>query len=401
MTPWLTALAWIATLAAGFPLAVLSIELLAGLLPTRRIHRPVREGQIAVLIPAHDETNGIASTIADLRSVAPPETDIIVVADNCSDDTAGIARAAGAQVIERTDAEHRGKGYALAFGRDWLASRTSGPPDVVIVLDADCRLIRGSLEQLADRALSLKVPAQAVNLIEGDLHAAPMVQISSFAMVVKNLFRSRGMQRLGGPALLTGTGMAFPWSLFADAGLATGSIVEDLSLGIELTRRGHAPYLVETAHVRSAPADMRDALQQRKRWEHGFLDTLRRFALPVLLQGLRRGSRAETLLGLHLMVPPLALTLLMALAALAFAALLSWLGASITPASLLGMLLACSAGLILIAWLARGRPFLSASTLARIPLYILWKLPIYASFLKKPQASWTRTPRRKRENKDV
>nr|WP_237452191.1 glycosyltransferase family 2 protein [Qipengyuania algicida] len=370
------------------------LELLAGLWSGSGGTLGGTPKSISVLIPAHDEATGIAATVEALKSVAPRNTQILVVADNCSDDTAERARTAGAQVIERHDTVARGKGYALAFGRDYLAEQAGGPPDVVIVLDADCRLGEGSLEALSAIALQRGTPTQAINLISPDLGAPPMVQISSFAMLVKNLFRSRGMQRLGGAALLTGTGMALPWQRIANAKLATGSIVEDLALGIELTREGYPPYLVEHAHVRSAPADMRDALQQRKRWEHGFLDCLKNLALPVFSKGLKRWSRAEILLGLHLMVPPLALTMAVASMSFVVVCLLGWLGAQIAPAVILGILLAVAVALVLLAWLIEGQAFLSAKTLLRIPLYVLWKIPIYASFLRKPQANWNRTPRR-------
>ncbi len=391
MSGALTALAWLLALVMALPLAVLAMELFAGLLPSRRPARTGRTAAVAVLIPAHDEAAGIAATLAALRDVAPSGTRILVVADNCTDDTARMAREAGAEVIERHDALRRGKGFALAHGRDHLAA--GAPPAAVIVLDADCRLAAGSVEALVREALARNAPVQAVNLIAPDLNAPPMVQISSFAMVVKNLFRSRGMQRLGGAALLTGTGMAFPWPLFAKANLATGSIVEDLSLGIEMTRAGHAPFLVEDAHVRSAPAALGDALQQRRRWEHGFLDTLRRRALPVLIGGLKGLSLRETLLGLHLLVPPLALVLALATVADAMLFGLAALGASILPAATLLGLLVIVLVLVGSAWTVGGRPFLTGTALLRAPFYILWKLPIYAGFLKKPQASWNRTPR--------
>lgn len=391
MSGVLTALAWLLAMAVSLPLVVLTVELIAGLLPTRRADAPGRAASVAVLIPAHDEAGGIAATLAALRDVAPPDTRILVVADNCTDDTAHVARAAGAEAVERQDARQRGKGFALAFGRDHLA--LGSPPEAVIVLDADCRLAEGSIAALVREVLARNAPVQAVNLIAPDLTAPPMVQISSFAMVVKNLFRSRGMQRLGGAALLTGTGMAFPWALFAKAGLATGSIVEDLSLGIQMTRAGHAPYLVEDAHVRSAPAALGDALQQRRRWEHGFLDTLRRQALPVLASGLKRRSLHETLLGLHLLVPPLALLLALATVAVAVLLGLTAIGGSPMPAIALVALLLIVLVLVGIGWVVGGRPFLSGGALLRAPFYVLWKLPIYAGFLKKPQASWTRTPR--------
>jgi cellulose synthase/poly-beta-1,6-N-acetylglucosamine synthase-like glycosyltransferase len=291
----LAAMGWLLAVAAGLPLAVFAVELLAGLWPPRRARkRPAVTARTAILIPAHDEERGIAATLGALLESIPQDTRVLVVADNCTDETARVARKAGVEVIERNAPDARGKSYALAFGRDHLAQGGKiGAPDVVLVLDADCRLLPGSVTALAQAAVDHGVPVQAVNLIEADLAAPPMVQISSFAMLVKNLYRSRGMQRLGGAALLTGTGMAFPWKLFAEAELATGSIVEDLSLGIAMTRAGSPPRLVGGAGVRSAPADMADALAQRTRWEHGFLQVLKGQAVPVLLGGLRSGSRAE------------------------------------------------------------------------------------------------------------
>jgi len=393
MSATLTALGWVLAAIAAAPLAVLCCELMAGLWPSRREWLSTRAARVAVLIPAHDEESGIGATLAALFAVAPPGTRVLVVADNCTDATAALARETGAEVIERHDTANRGKGYALAAGRDWLARGDGPAPEVVLVMDADCRLLPGSIEALTAAALGGNVPAQAINLIDADLGAAPMVQVSSFAMLVKNLYRSRGMQRLGGAALLTGTGMAFPWPLIADAKLATGSIVEDLALGIELTAAGHAPRLVGNAGVRSAPAAMADALAQKTRWEHGFLDTLRRRALPLAGRGLARLSPALLLLGLHLMVPPLALLLVVVGAVLGLLCVLALLGASIGPALALGAVLAFALALLFIGWLVGGRRYLAGRALLRLPFYLLWKLPVYAGFLRKPQASWNRTPR--------
>lgn len=392
MTAVLTIFAAAIVLLVGVPLIVFVLELLAGLWPGANKVRALQSCRTVVLIPAHDEAPGIAATIEALVEIAPPRTRILVVADNCSDDTAAVARVAGAEVLERSDAERRGKGYALAHGRDAMAAWAE-QPDAVIVLDADCRFFPGSIEALGEAAMARQTPVQAVNLITGDRTAPPLVQISGFAMVVKNLFRSRGMQRMGGAALLTGTGMALPWPLFRAADLATGSLVEDLSLGVEMTRAGHPPRLIEAAQVRSAPASMADAMQQRRRWEHGFLETLRRQALPVLLGGLRRGSIAETLLGLHLTVPPLALLLMITAAALAACLALSALGASPVPAAALGLVLAAALVLVVLAWMAGGRPYLSGSALLRTPAYVLWKIPLYLSFIRKPETEWKRTPR--------
>ena len=70
------------------------------------------------------------------------------------------------------------------------------------------------------------------------------MQISNFAFMIKNLVRQRGLERLAGRVHLTGSGMAFPWSTFAEANLGGANIVEDLALGIKLAEGGGGPMLV-------------------------------------------------------------------------------------------------------------------------------------------------------------
>lgn len=386
-------LLWLFAAALTVPLAIYVAEVVSGLFDGAVEPTAAGVASVVILIPAHDEAGGIAATLAALRAIAGPDVGILVVADNCRDATAAIARDAGAEVIERFDAVSRGKGHALAYGRDHLAKR-SDPPDVVIVLDADCRLAPGSVAALASACRAQRPqPAQAINLIAPDLTAPPMTQIGGFAMVVKNLYRSRGMQRLGGAALLTGTGMAFPWPLFAAAALASDALAEDLGLGIELTRAGHAPRLIETARVSSAPAPPEVALTQKTRWEHGFLDSVGTHALPLLWSGIRRGVLAEFLLGCHLIVPPLALLLLVTGFAVVALGIGAALGASVGPAILLGVGLLATLCVTAIAWLHGGRRWLTGSALMRAPLYVLWKLPIYLRFLRGRETEWRRTPR--------
>src|SRR6476469_6442466 len=104
------------------PLAVLTVECLAALLPGRRTeHTPAdARSPCVVLVPAHDEENGLPATLAGLLPLLRPGDRLLVVADNCTDRTAAAARAAGAEVVERHDPDRRGKGYALAAGVDAL-----------------------------------------------------------------------------------------------------------------------------------------------------------------------------------------------------------------------------------------------------------------------------------------
>jgi cellulose synthase/poly-beta-1,6-N-acetylglucosamine synthase-like glycosyltransferase len=384
----LTGIGW-ALLAPFFVMsAVFAIETALGLWPLRA--RPAgaasRQPRVAVIVPAHDEETGITATIAALLGDLPSGGRLLVVADNCSDLTAAMALRAGADVIERHDPGARGKGYALAFARDHLSA---DPPDVAIVIDADCRISAGGLRRLAEIALAGDRPVQASYLMTPQPEAGPMVQLSGFAFLVKNLIRQRGLARIGAPAILTGSGMAFPWPIFAQAPLATDDIVEDLGLGIALTLQAQEPLFVEDVTILSNPSSAGGTLAQRRRWEHGFLATARRAAPSLLMSG----QWGTTWLGLHLLVPPLALLMMIELLVFAFLAGATIFGASTMPLIVQTIALLVGALTVAFAWARGGRRQMSAAMLLCAPLYILWKLPVYLAAVVRRENRWVRTRR--------
>ena len=391
-------LAW---LIVGFLTPVLvyfSLEVLLGLKRSSAIVRSEELSRIVLLIPAHNEALAIGATVDSLRQAIGPDSaglvEVLVVADNCNDNTAATAAAYGATVTERNDIEKRGKGYALAQGRDFLAARPAAQrPETVIVLDADCRTDRESIFELNKLVMASQQPSQASNLLLSRTDAAPMVQISNFAMLVKNLVRARGLQRIGGGIPLFGTGMAFPWKIFAEAPLATGDAVEDMRLALELAEKGYRVRLAENARVVSEPAAVEDMTAQRSRWEHGFLRTALARALPLLAQGIASRSRHKTALGAHLLVPPLALLFLLSGVALAIVITVGLIAGAWGPATVLGAFLAIAVTSVILAWLREGRSTLSVQAILRTPLYVLWKIPLYLGFVRSQQTEWNRTRR--------
>ncbi|MBX9627282.1 MAG: glycosyltransferase, partial [Gemmataceae bacterium] len=343
----------------------------------------------AVLIPAHDEETGIARTLRAVAAQLGPDDRVLVVADNCTDATAVVARAEGAGVVERADRDRRGKGYALAFGRDTLAP---DPPEVVVVVDADCTLGPDALARVA--AAGRDHPAQAAYRMTAPEGAGPDRRVAAFAFLVKNVVRPLGLGRLGGPCVLTGTGMGFPWAVFRDAPLAHGHIVEDMGLAVDLAAAGHPPRFVPEAEVWGEfPADDPAAGTQRRRWEHGHLGVIRAGVPRLLGLAVRRARPDLLMLALDIGVPPLS-ALVMA-SAVVLAALGGWAaaGGPVGPAALLGAAFGLAAVGLAGAWWRFGREGLPARTLARIPLYAVKKVGLYLDFVRKPQREWVRTDR--------
>ncbi len=378
------------------PFAVLTlfflVEVLAGLPGLRPPRLEANLASAIIVVPAHDEADVIGETLRLLKGSLSPGMSVLVVADNCTDSTAEAARAIGVDVLERNDSERRGKGFALALAADHLRS---DPPDIFVVMDADCAIDRPSLQALVESAHASGRPAQAVNLLRPDRTAPPLVQLSNFAFVLKNLVRQRGLQRLAGRVHLTGTGMAMPFGLFHISGDTRSSIVEDLALGLDLADAGHPPKLVGNSFVWSGSASEQGTLVQRRRWEGGFLATALRQGPKEAWHGLVRGRPRAVLAGLDLMVPPLALFAVLNVAALLVAAALVFAsGASWWPVIVQLVLLALALVVVLVAWAREGRDFISLGVLARLPLYVLWKVPMYLGLARRgTPKEWLRTGR--------
>lgn len=375
------------------PVAVLFLECTASLLSPRNSTADTKSPRpkVAVLIPAYNEAAGIAATISTIVPQLTPDDRLLVIADNCTDSTAEIARNCGASAIERQDTERKGKGYALDFG---LLAIASDPPEVVIMVDADCICQPDAIEKLARVAVASKRPVQATYLMEQPPNPTPKDSISALAFLVKNLVRPSGLKQLGFPSLLTGTGMAFPWAIIRSVSLASGNIVEDMQMSLDLAIAGHPTAFCPEARVTGClPQQQQAAKSQRTRWEHGHIQTLLT-QTPRLAAASLQQKRFDLLaIALDLSVPPLSLLVAIWVAAFAASLLAATLGTSPIPAVLLavqGILILVS---IVGAWAKFGRADISGSTLLSVPFYILWKIPLYLGFILKRQTKWVRTER--------
>ena len=380
-------------IALSLPCVILLVECLSAFLSSPLLPKSQCENiDIAVLMPAHNEADIIAKTLSLLAPHLSSADRLIVVADNCTDRTAELARAAGATVIERADRVRKGKGYALDCG---LSTLRESPPTAVVVIDADCQIRAGSLHQLAEEAIVKNRPVQSVYLIDRPVRPTLKESVSLFSFKVKNLVRPLGLAKLGFPCFLTGTGMAFPWHIIASTDLANGSIVEDMKLGLDLAIAGRSPMLCPAVTVVAPipPCDA-DAKTQRTRWEHGHLKMIRRYCPQLTLSAIAQGRLDLLALALDLSVPPLALLLVLWSIVSAILTVVSiftglWLPTAICYSSGLALLLA-----VMSAWVKFAQTDISLKTLLGVPAYVLWKLPVYLKFIKAPETEWVRTNRK-------
>jgi GT2 family glycosyltransferase len=249
--------------ASGAALYYFALTLLGWTTP-----RPTADGpphlHVTVLIPAHDEERTVPDAIRSVAaSVYPADLlRVVVVADNCTDGTAAVVRGLGAACVERFDAGHRGKGFALALGFDRILET---PTDVVMVVDADCELSPLAVRRLV-ATLEAGADVAQSSVITRNPQVLPAGLIAGVGGQLENAVAA-GLDRLGYPTGLRGTGMAFrravleahPWDAYG--------LTEDAEYAGRLRRAGVAVRFVLDAEVRSeAPPTAAAFGTQRERW---------------------------------------------------------------------------------------------------------------------------------------
>jgi cellulose synthase/poly-beta-1,6-N-acetylglucosamine synthase-like glycosyltransferase len=385
-------------LIVALPVAIFLFEVLAAITLTERTFEPLLRGKnrdrVGVLIPAHNEEEVLSRAIVKIQPQLRPEDRLLVVADNCSDRTAAMAEVSGADVIVRTDPDKRGKGFALDYGIRHFAK---DPPKTVIVVDADCTLCDLAIDHLAAMSEATNRPVQALDLMIAAPNLTRSTRVREFAWRIKNWIRPLGLSSAGLPCQLMGTGMAFPWEIIASANLATGALVEDLKLGLELAADGHPPIFCPEAIVTSEfPTTHEGARSQQVRWEQGHLGLIAVELPRFFLIAVRKRNVNLLVLTLDAAVPPLSL-LWIIVALNSLLNLCAWVSGfiAITAFLSLGNIL-CFMCATVCCWLKNGRDILSIRSLLLIGLGSFRKVPLYCRIvLRKTGAAWIRTERRR------
>jgi len=350
-----------------------------------------------IVIPAHDEAEGIAATVANVLAVDYPSSlkRVIVVADNCSDATALRAREAGALVLRREDQAHRGKGYALAGAFEFVTSGSFA--DAVVVVDADTVVSPNLLQAFAAQLERGAVAVQARYGVRnpGDSWRTSLMAI---AFALFHDVRSNAREHLRCSAGLRGNGMCFARRLLGEVPHRAFSIVEDVEYGVRL---GLAGYRVNFAGDAGVLSDMltagRPSASQRRRWEQGRAELVHSQALPLLRRAFSARSGVLLDLALDLLVPPLATLGASAVTGLGLSFLVSgWLGSPLVATWAWAACLVAISAYVARGWSISHTGLRGLASLARAPVYALWKLSLALRERSHPPGVWIRTPRERR-----
>lgn len=341
--------------------------------------------RIAVVVPAHNEAGGIGRCVRSLLESEPKGSSlsVVVVADNCMDDTALAARGAGARVLMRNDPDRRGKGYALDFAFQQLLSEGY---EAFIVVDADTLVEKNFIPEFR-RRFSAGAQALQCRYVVNNADDSTRTRLMSIALQAFNVLRPRGRSRWGLSAGLFGNGFGLSRETLQLVPYTAVSVVEDLEYHLRLLRAGRTVEFVDSTTVKAdMPTGGKGSQTQRSRWEGGRLQMMIRWA-PVLSVDLLRGRfwAIEPLLDLLLF--PLAfhvsLLLLATVAPFGPTRLYSVLA--------LGIVILHIAAAIRVGGGGRKQVL----SLFYAPFYILWKVTLVPAIVRTASrnAEWIRTER--------
>ena len=341
--------------------------------------------RLAVVIPAHNEEQGITACLHNLAHAKDATTHcaLIVIADNCTDATAALAAQAGARVLVRHNLELRGKGYALDYAFKHLLSEDF---DGFLVIDADSCVDVGLFHQVQLAFARGQRAVQGYYRVS-NAHASKRARLQNIAQLAFNDVRLLGREQLKLSVGILGNGFALSRELLEQVPYEAGSIAEDMEYHLRLVCAGYKIEFLSWVGVwADTPNQIDNAAVQRSRWEGGRLRLIIEQA-PRLAQLVCTGRKDLLEPLAELLLLPLTYHVALLLLTLLFP--VAW--AQYYALAALGLVSAH----VLFAIRVGGGGWQAFTTLLSAPFYLLWKLVLLPSIWRnaKRSALWQRTGR--------
>jgi cellulose synthase/poly-beta-1,6-N-acetylglucosamine synthase-like glycosyltransferase len=218
---------------------------------------------------------------------------------------------------------------------------------------------------------------------------------SEFTWIIKNRVRPLGLWCLGCSVQLMGTGMIFSWDDITSVSLASGHLVEDLELGLDLAAIGKGARFLPSAVVTSFfPTSVQGSETQRQRWVHGHLSMIIKIAPRGFLSAIVHGNLDYFVLLLDLIVPPLSLLGLLLASEFVLFSVVAGFGLSSIPMKISALSLAAFVVAVGLAWMKFGRQVFPIRQIGALVPAVLAKLSVYNKiFSGKSSTQWVRTER--------
>ena len=248
--------------------------------------------RFGVVIAARNERVVLPNLIRSIQEQSYPRelVDIFVVADNCTDDTARIAREGGAVVYERFNRQQVGKGYALQTLLTHIARDVPAGYDGYFVFDADNLLSPDYIEQM-NRTFSAGhdiITSYRASKNYGDNWIS-----AGYALwfLRESRYLNHARSLLGTSCAVSGTGFLFSRAVLEETGpWPFHLLTEDIEFSIhEILQGRKIAFCPDAVLYDEQPTTFRQSWRQRLRWSKGYLQVFQRYGTR-LLGGVLRGN---------------------------------------------------------------------------------------------------------------
>lgn len=251
----------------------------------------VPKNRFALLVAAHNEETVIAQIIESLKEIDYPKDlyDIFIIADNCTDRTAEIAKNYKVNVYERNATLKRGKGYAL----EWMFSKIFNMPkkyDSIAIFDADNLVSKNFLKEM-DYKLQSGYKVVQGYIDSKNPHDSWISESYSISFWSTNRLFQLSRANLGLSNQIGGTGFCVDTEILKKLGWGATCLTEDLEFSCKLVLNGYKVGWAHNAIVYDEkPLTLKQSWSQRKRWMQGFTDVASRFFSVLMRKAIKEGD---------------------------------------------------------------------------------------------------------------
>lgn len=250
--------------------------------------------RFAIFIPAHNEEVVIENIVDNLKHLNYPKDsyDVFVIADNCTDNTASLAAAAGAIVLQRSDDKKKGKGYALQWAFEEILYREDCEYDAAVIFDADNLVSRNFLREMNNKLCDGHKVIQGY--IDSKNPGDSWITASySIAFWSSNRLFQCARSFLGMSCEIGGTGFCVDVRVLKEIGWQATCLVEDLEFTMKLMLNNiKVAWAHEAVVYDEKPLTLAQSWRQRRRWMQGFADVCSRYFIKLLVKGIRERNVA-------------------------------------------------------------------------------------------------------------
>ena len=241
-----------------------------------------KDHRFMAIIPAHNEEAVVANLVESLKNQDYNKElyDIYVIADNCTDNTAKVAREAGAIVYERFDEAKKTKGYAL----DWFLQqkiKEDAPYDAFFIFDADNIVDKNFIKNMNKKL------CQGEDVVQGyrDIKNPTDSWITSgYAIFYWTMHRFYHLARynIGLSPLLNGTGFMVRFDVVKPQGWDTVTLTEDIEFSLKRIIAGKKlGWATDAIVYDEQPVGFKQSWSQRSRWTVGHIQCISKYTKPL------------------------------------------------------------------------------------------------------------------------